>query len=346
VDPIFAEAFRFQARGCAQVGSALYADLLARAADDVAAGGVFAEVVDGFDGHPVLLALPLRVLGAVHALVLAGRAPALAAHYPSAGGRYEPAGAWQALVETVRAHRDAVRARLGANVQTNEVRRCTALLPGLLRVARRTGLPLRLREIGSSAGLNLLLDRYRYELGAHRWGADEAKLVLACAWDGPPPDLDAELRIASRLGCDVDPIDATREEDRLRLASFVWPDQLERLARLRAALEVARAEPPRIERTRAGTWVPRQLAARPTGEATVLVQSHVFWYLPEAERGQLVRDVAAAGATAGPRAPIAWLRLEGATPQEAEVRLWLWPPGEDVLLARADHHGAWVRWEG
>jgi hypothetical protein len=339
------ESFRFQARGCARGGSPLYAELLARAADDLEAGGVFAELVEGFEGHPVLLVLPLRVMGAVHRLVLAGDAPALAAHYPSTGGRFEPESAWRALLDVVRTHAPAIRARLGSNVQTNEVRRCTALLGGFLRVARETGLPLRVREIGSSAGLNLLFDRWRYELGPHRWGDPGAPLVLRAEWEGAAPELDAPLRVASRAGCDVDPVDATDAEDRLRLESFVWPDQPERRARLRAALAAAQVEPPRVERARAGEWVPRELAARPVGEATVLVQSHVFWYLPEAEREAILREVRAAGERASADRSIAWLRLEGTTPQEAELRLWRWPPGEDRLLGRSHHHGGWVRWE-
>jgi len=226
------------------------------------------------------------------------------------------------------------------------VQRCAALLAGFLRVASATGLPLRVREIGSSAGLNLLFDRWRYELGPHRWGRPGAPLVLRADWEGAAPDLGAPLRVASRAGCDVDPIDATSAEDRLRLQSFVWPDQLERHARLRAALAAAQAEPPRVERARAGAWVVRELAARPAGEATVLVQSHLWWYLPEAEREGLLRDVRAAAERAGADRPIAWLRLEGTKPDEAELRLWCWPPGEDRLLGRCHHHGTWVRWEG
>jgi hypothetical protein len=339
------EAFRFQARGCASAGSPLYAELLARAACDLEAGGVFAELVEGFAGHPVLLVLPLRVMAAVHRLVLGGSAPELAAYYPSAGGRFEAEGAWRALVDVARAHAPAIRARLGSNVQTNEVRRCAVLLGGFLRVAAETGWPLRVREIGASAGLCLLFDRWRYELGPHRWGDPAAPLRLRAEWEGAAPDLAAPLRVASRAGCDVDPIDVTRAEDRLRLESFVWPDQLERLARLRAALAAAAADPPRLERARAGEWAPRELAARPAGEATVLVQSCVFWYLPEAERDALLRDVRAAGERASPERPLAWLRLEGATPEAAELRLWSWPPGRDRLLGRSHHHGSWVRWE-
>jgi hypothetical protein len=112
-------AFAEQARAAAAIGSPIYSELLARAGEDVAAGGPIAAVVAGFAGHPVLSALPLRVAGAVHAIVLDGRAPALAAFYPTAGGRFEAAGAWRAFRDVVAAHGDEIRARLGANVQTN-----------------------------------------------------------------------------------------------------------------------------------------------------------------------------------------------------------------------------------
>jgi hypothetical protein len=341
-----AEAFRFQGRSCAAIGSAIYAELLGRAADDLERGGVLAEVAADYPGHPVLDAMPLRLLGAVHRLVLAGCAPDLAAFYPSAGGRFEAEGAWRALLEVAASHRDEIRGRLAANVQTNEVRRSAALLPGLLRVARASGLPLRVREIGSSAGLNLLFDRFRYELGPHRWGDAKAAVVVRAAWEGPGPDLGARLRVASRAGCDVDPVDVRSADERLRLESFVWPDQLERLEVLRGALTLAQDEPPPLERAPAGAWLARELAEPARGEAVVVLQSVMWWYLPEAERAQVEAVVRAAGAAARSEAPVAWLRLEGARKEEAELRLLLWPGGEDRLLATAHWHGARVRWIG
>ena len=180
-----ADAFRAQARGCALTGSPIYSALLDRAADDVARGGLFADLVSTYRGVPMLDALPLRVLGAVHALVLGGRAPGLAAFYPSTGGHFEAEGAFRALCEVCDAHRDELRdAAATLRVQTNEVQRSAVLVPGFLRVAARTGLPLRIREIGSSAGLNLFFDRHRYEWGPHRFGDAAAPLVLAARWNG------------------------------------------------------------------------------------------------------------------------------------------------------------------
>lgn len=345
--PEWIDAFRFQQRGCAQTGSPIYAELIARMTDDLERGGVFATIAAAHRGNPVLDALPLRVLGAVHALVLGGRAPSLAAFYPSTGGHFEAEGAFRALCDVCDAHRDELRdAAATLGVQTNEVQRSAVLVPGFLRVAARTGLPLRIREIGSSAGLNLFFDRHRYELGPHRFGDASAPLVLAARWSGAPPDLEATLRVASRRGCDVAPLDVRDPAHRLRLASFVWPEQLDRLARLRAALAVAMREPPAIDAEPAGAWLESQLGERAEGVATVLFHSVVWWYIPEAERARITRAMESAGARATRAAPLAWLRMEGLRLEEAELRLRLWPDGEDALLARVHWHGAEVQWLG
>jgi hypothetical protein len=340
------DSFRGQARGCAATGSAIYAELLERAAADLGQDGIFADLVSRYRGHPVLDAMPLRLLGRAHALVLSGEAPALARFYPSVGGRYESEGAWRALLDLAEVRRDDLRdAASHWRVQTNEVRRSAMLLPGFLRVAARTGLPLRIREIGASGGLNQFFDRYRYELGPHRWGDPRSPLVLTADWDGPAPDLASPLRVADRRGCDVAPIDLRDPAEQVKLQSFIWPEQLDRLERLRAAIAVAAANPPVIDAVPAGDWVERHVAPEP-GAATVLFHSVVWFYIPEAERDRIARTMESAGASATEAAPLAWLRMEGARVEEAELRLRLWPNGDDVLLAGVHYHGASVRWLG
>jgi hypothetical protein len=340
-------SFRTQARGCAETGSPIYAELLTRAAADVEAGGAFAEILVDYWGAPILDALPLRVLGAIHEKVLAGAAPDLAAYYPSVGGHFDADGAWQALLAIVEADRDELRvAAASRGVQTNEVRRSAALLGGFLHLAQQTDLPLRVREIGASAGLNLLFDRFAYRLGPHEWGDPSSPVVLTSDWQGPAPDLGAPLRIASRAGCDIAPIDVRDADRARRLESFVWPDQLDRHERLRAAITLARREPPRLEALRADEFVARELAAPVDGEATVLFQSVVWWYIPKAERERISAAVAAAGARATAHAPLAWLRMEGVRLHDAELRVMRWPGGEDRLLGYVHWHGAWVRWSG
>jgi hypothetical protein len=280
--------------------------------------------------------LALRLMGAVHRLVLRGDAPELAAHYPSAGGR--PGDAWPAFVAVLRDHRDELRRLVENPVQTNEPGRCAALLAGFLELARATGLPLRLLEVGTSAGLNLRFDRYRYELGGERWGPAASPVVIRTrlAGAGRPP-LDAPLRIASRAGCDTRPVDPRSEEGRLTLTSYVWPDQLERLERLRAALAVAREVDAPVERAGAADWIEARLAEPAPGTATVVFHSIVMQYLPEDERERFERAVR--NASGG----VAWLRMEPAD-EAADVRLRLGE--EDRLIARAGYHGAFLDWLG
>jgi hypothetical protein len=343
VDPAVLDAFQRQVPACRDGGSELTARILERCIEDLEAGGPVARLVAGFDGHPYLDALCQRVVGAVQGLVLAGQAPELARLHPFGGGTPEWPATGDAFVAAIDAHLDELLPRMKRQVQTNEVRRCCGLLGGFLEVARATGLPLRLLEIGSSAGLNLFWDRYRYELGPHRWGREDARPTLSCDWQGPPPALDAPVTVASRRGCDVDPIDAT-DPDALRFVqSFYWADQADRMELLLAA---ARALPGRapLERIGGGDFVARELAALPEGRATVLFHSTMWWYVPRDEQRRIEAAMEVAGALATRARPLAWLRSEPPNIDHVEIRLRLWPDGEDRLLGRAQHHGRWVEW--
>jgi hypothetical protein len=337
--------FRKQAGTCAAMGSAIYGDLLARCADDLAAGGIVARALAGWEGHPVLDNVALRLLGAAHFLALRGDAPALAAHFPSAGGVYEAAGAWAALCDVLERHEARIRVHLGEQIQTNEVRRCCALLGGFLALGRAHPWPLRLLEIGASAGLNQCFEQFRYALGAQSFGPADAPLALDCEWRGQPLDLTGPApRIASRKGCDLSPIDLRDRDQRLRLESFFWPDQVERLARLRAACECALRSDVAIERASAGDWIARELASLPPRATSVLFHSVMWMYVPELERKRIHGLVSDAGARSSDEAPLAWLRMEGANFEHCEIRLRTWPGGEERLLGRCHYHGAWVEW--
>jgi hypothetical protein len=155
-------------------------------------------VLRGHERDPGPSALALRLMGAAHRLVLSGEAPALARHYPSVGG--EPGDAWPPFLDLLRERRDELRVLVEHPVQTNEPARCAALLGGFLEVARSTGLPLRLLEVGASAGLNLRFDRYRYELGGGRWGPPDSPVVIRARLTGQAAARRAARdRVASRL---------------------------------------------------------------------------------------------------------------------------------------------------
>ncbi len=340
-----AALLREQAGWCQTLGSSLYGALLAKCADDLESGGPVADVLAGHEDDPARSALALRLMGAVHRLVLEGRAAALAAFYPSMGGDPERPGAWEAFREVVRRHTSELRQLVERPVQTNEVGRCAALVGGFVTIARETGMSLRLLEIGTSAGLNLAWDRYRYEARASAFGDPASPVRIDDVFTGAEPALDVAVRVASRRGCDLAPLDPRRAEDRLTLQSYVWPDQGDRLRLLRGALEVAQREAVEVERAHAIPWLTSALATPSIGATTVVFHSVMIIYLEREERARVRAILDAAGERATAEAPLAWLRLEPPGKQLAfELRLTLWPTGEDRLLALAGPHGRPVEW--
>ena len=340
-----ARQLEIQSEWCETLGSPLYGRLLHRCADDVRAGGPVGAVLQGHETDPVESALALRFMGAVHRLVLEGRAPELAAFYPSAGGggdRHEDA-TWEAFVATVKSHQRELRGLVDSGVQTNEVGRAGALVGGFLLVARETGLPLRVLETGASAGLNLRWDHYLYEARGQSWG-DPSSPVRLCDYNSELPlPFDVPATVSERRGCDVAPLDPTRDEDRLTLLSYVWPDQVARIRLLRAALDVAARVPAPVDEASAPSWIERRLERPTEGSATVVFHSIFFQYLDPDDRTRFVDALEAAGGRATSSAPLAWLRMEPGG-EQAEVRLTLWPGGVERTIATAGYHGAAVRW--
>jgi hypothetical protein len=207
---------------------------------------------------------PLRLLGALHYLVLGGEA------------------SWDEIDDALVEHAAFLRRFTAEHgVQTNEVQRAWALLPAFLTVA--DGRQLDLLELGPSAGLNLIWDRYRYRYATGSWGTGE--LELAGDDRRPPPTdlLARDVTVARRRGVDLNPVDATTEHGSRLLQAFVWADQTARLERLRSAIEILRADPPELI---CGDYVeslPALLADRRTGTQQVVFQTASTIYLDEAQ---------------------------------------------------------------
>ena len=344
-EPPLVGIIRIHQLACSGMGSPFYADLLERMADDVLAGGPVGRFLADQLDTSYEEAVPLRFLGGVHRLVLAGRAPELAVRFPSVGGDGDAAAAWPALLSVLESHADAVRDALTRPPQTNEVGRSAALVGGFLVVARDTGLPLRVLEVGSSAGLNLRFDRYWYESDGTGYGDAASPVRFAGLWAEGQPPFGASITIADRRGCDRDPIDARTEDGRLTLLSYVWPGQTERFTMLRAALDVAREVPVAIDRAGIPDWLARQLDEPTTDRATVAFHSIVWQYLTDDERATAEAALATAGNRATPDAPLAWLRLEpSADLTHTELRVTTWPGGEERLLARCHYHLGPMQW--
>lgn len=343
-----AAAFRRQARACRDLGSPFTARLCELFTARPISAPALARAVYDWPGDPTPAGdnVPLRVAGALHALVLEGRSPALRAVYPPRHDDADDARLWAAVDGELAVHEAMVLDRLRLAPQTNEVRRSGALLPGFLAIARRFGKPLVISEIGAGAGLNLIWDRYRYRLGDLCWGEPSSPVQIRPDWSGAPAPV-ADIAILDRAGCDLAPLDPGAPADCIRLLSYIWADQDDRLERTRAALALAAAHPERVAGAPAGDWLEERLR-RPHPEAVHVVCHSIVWqYLGEQERDRCRAALAAAGRLAGPDAPLAWLRMEvdGQKPGAA-LTLTLWPGGAEHTLGRADFHGRWVDWRG
>lgn len=336
--------FRHQAMSCDRLGSPFTASVcraVAEALDDTTAAG---RRVLSWPGDTREDALSLRFCGGLHALVLSGADPVLAAAYP-------PTGASEAelirILPAAIARNDAALSRaLDGAPQTNEIARSAMLLPGFLTIARETGLPIDINEIGSSGGLNLLFDRFTYDFGGSRWGDESSPVKLAPEVRGAVPDLDGALAVAGRTGSDIRPIHIADQAERLRLRSYIWADQTLRLARLDAAIRLAEEDPFTLESEDAASFVARRFAGRQEGSVRVLSHSIMWQYLPDGTKEAVRAALHRAGQEATREAPIAWLRMEPLDTRNpyAMLSLTLWPGSETRHLARCDYHGRWIEW--
>ncbi len=224
------------------------------------------------------------------------------------------------------------------------MQRSACLLPGFARVTEAAGGPLQIVEVGASAGLNLLWDRYAYDYGpAGRLGAKDAPLTLACELRGRAPPLLRRLpAVGQRIGIDLMPLDPGDAADAAWLRALIWPEQRERAARLATALALAAKERPKVIAGDALACLPDALAA--LSKAGTLCVTHAFTlnqFSPQAREGfqTLLARI-------GRQRPLYQVSLEwggGAAPELRLTRHGAAGPSRETL-ARCDAPGAWLEW--
>jgi hypothetical protein len=243
----------------------------------------------------------------------------------------------RALISQNRAGLAAVM--LARRTQTNEPARCATLLPALAQLPP----PLALIEVGASAGLTLLFDRYSYDSAGHRIvGADHLAPILRCEPRGPVPLPARVPEITWRAGLDLSPLDVTSDDDVCWLSCLVWPGEGDREQRLAAAIASARRDPPVLHRGDMLTDLPA-LAAQAPAEATLVVyHSAVLAYLTPQDRRRFAATVGAL--------PAVWLSNEGPAilpgvpaPAHQGAPFVLTRDGH-TPIALTDSHGTWLQW--
>lgn len=337
-------AFRRQAGWCRELRSPLTALVCDLAAERLDRSIPLGQRILDWPAQPGAGAdaLALRLAGGLHALARRGHsglAPCYPPH-PLPGA----AAMWDAMQAALAD--PALAPWLDRVPQTNEVARSAALMAGLLVVAAETGLPLALHELGASAGLNLLPDRYDIVLGGVQAGTPGSAVVLRPEWTGPPPP-SAPVQVVRRRGVDLTPLRVQDPADQERLRAYVWPDQPARVARLEGALDIAAKDPPVVDTGDAADWTEANILLAPEpGVVRVLMHSVAFTYFPAPAQARIAAHLAAAGRRATTAAPLAWLRFEPPPGQLAppSLRLQMWPGGTNRLLAVGGAHVHWIRW--
>jgi hypothetical protein len=290
------------------------------------------------------------MLASVHRLVLEGNAPELAKFYPSTGGTVDLDPAWLAFCRTVQQNLDRLSQYIAAPVQMNDIERSAGLLGGFGLIAERTRLPLRLLEIGASAGLNLRWDHYHYQWRGGSWGAPKSPVHFKNIFAGKGPTLPSAIEVIERMGCDLNPLDVDDPEGRLNLLSYVFPDEKDRIQDLRAAIEIARKVPCHVQRAGAGDWLGSRLEQPAATVATVVFHSIMWQYMSEFEQRRVASTIEEAGCRASEYAPLAWLRMEPGRDRPVtegyEVSLRIYPGFRERVIAIFQHayHVPSVEW--
>ena len=267
---------------------------------------------------------PLRLLAGLHFLVLVGRA------------------SWDEVDRAIEDERDfLVRFVQERVVQTNEVQRAWALLPAFLALAN--GRPLEVLELGPSAGLNLVWDRYRYRYATGEWG--DGPLLLEGDDRVPPPAelLTKRVDVVRRRGIDLRPVDVTTDEGARLLESFVWADQAARIERLRTAMAVLREGPPVLNVGDYVAELPAALADRAPGAQLIVFETASTQYLSRNEHERLREAMHHAGRAE----PFTYLTTRSAPEDDGySLKAIDWPSGDERVIVRLDFHGAWLDFRG
>ncbi len=344
---IVAAAFDNQVAYCTASGADRTARICSALRDllECGEGGAVLDRVRAWPGAPLADALPLRLAGGLHSLHLKGTAPALAPIYDGSGGVDDAAIVAAALHQ----HEAELLPWLDGPPQTNEAGRSANFIAAMLWLAEK-GLPARYEclEIGSSAGINLMLDRYHYDLGGAQVGPEPGAIRFAPEWQGDAPPAHA-IEIVSTKGCDVAPVDLTDPEQATRLKAYIWPEHTVRFERIEAAIAEAKRQAPDLVHMNAADFIEAELA-KPQADGTtrVLMHSIVWQYVPEDQQARVTAAMEAAGALATSDKPLAWVALEANRVLHIhEMVVRYWPGGEDgVIVTRAHPHGAWIGWGG
>lgn len=333
------DAFLVQAAACEALGSAFMGQLCRILSTRLKPKCPLTRRLFDWTGDvgPTGDSVPLRLCGALHALRLQGL-ETLAVVYPPVSVTDDDL--WDAVDQVLSTQAAFIDAFIGSPPQTNEVRRASALIAAAQVIAARHPNPMRVSELGASAGLNLNWDRFALRIGDQTFGPDEAAMTLTPKWSGALPP-HATPKVVERRGVDLNPLDPVA--DSLRLRAYLWPDQPHRLTLTDAALALPRAT---VDTGDAIDWIAPRLS-HVSGQTHLIYTTIAWQYFPAEKQIEGLALIEAAGATATKDSPLALVQMENDGGGDgAALTCRLWPGDHQIALGRVDFHGRWIRWIG
>jgi hypothetical protein len=286
--------------------------------------------------------VPNVFFAAVHFLLLESPNHPLAAFYGSlTSNPCPPAEARDAFREFVLSHNARLIPLLETRItQTNEVNRCSFLLPAFTHVSRSCGdRPLALIDVGCSAGLHLRWDCYHYDYGVAEVGDPRRAVSLRCELRGDVlPPLPAEFPACQfSRGIDVHPIDLTNDVERRWFDALIWPDHPYRRRLAQAAIDELLNDPPMIVKGDAAKMLGSQVDAVPDDTALVVYNVAALCQGGAIEETPMA-EILVAFST---RRSIHWLYCER---EEMLLRHVERGQVSETKLANIDGHGRWLEW--
>ncbi len=339
-----AEGIKVQAEHCRRNGAPATANIVAAQLALMQGDTLCGQRIANWPGLPLEDAMPLRLAGGFHHLKLTGADDRL---LPVYRGDVTDQAVVDAIVAEVTADHDTrLLPWLDGPPQTNEAGRSASFMAGLLWLSDKVGPRFELNELGASAGINTMMERYHYDLKGVTAGPENSPMQIKPEWRGPPPPI-APVEIVSSQGCDQAPVELSDTEAALCVKSYIWPENEDRLARMDAAIALAAEKRPDVVQADALDWVTERLATQQDpGIVRVINHSIVWQYIPDDRRKQLTEAIEEKGREATTERPLVWMMLE--TNRETfkhELSIKYWPgPDNWHLLAEAQAHGSWVQW--
>ena len=333
------QVFEEQAAACKSLGSPFMARLLSLIGSRIDRSTPIGRRILDWQGDlgPASQSVPLRLAGALHALVLQGHEALASSYQPHLVSDHQ---LWDAINGAFLDHADEINTILDSPPQTNEVRRSAVLLAAASEVSGMFGLPFSIYELGSSAGLNLMFDQFGLAAGDQVIGAKDPKILFTPDLPSATP-VNNPVHITNRSGCDIAPINLTDPNAKLRLLSYIWPDQADRMAMTKVAIQNQNAK---VLNMGAFEYLKTNLALK-NGEVQFVFHTIAWQYFPseEQERCKLLLEEIGSDATAD--CPLAWFSMENnGEGRGAELRLRAWPGNINRVLGTADFHGRWIDW--